>query len=495
LNKELGFKHKIRKFELITNRKKPRLNTMKTEESNRVWHIAKAGIAVVVLFCASQSAFAAATAATHIVRNTVTVDYQDLGANPFSSTDFVDITIDLIEAAPDAVLNGTLTDALNPVSPGELLSIVYTVTSNSNGEDEYSLDSGAGLTLGAGVVATDNSVVTFDLGATSAAISVAGVGVFETGDVAADAGTDISVPADSVNADGDLNGLVVGNIIVLDMFVGGDNVCTINKIEDGAGGFEANDVVIIEVDNCSLADGNLAIGDQIGERMEITLTVTIDPASLAGTVTVDMDVDFTGGAAPTEVDGTVITVVLADLQIYKYVRNITPATTGNSAGNACSAPFDCLTINGGDIYFSSGVTALPTEQLEYMVLLYNNAGDVQNVIVTDPFVIFTTYDAMSVQVVPDGTALDGGFTCSDVAGAGTCDVTGTFSASNSDDSLGNPTDFGGVDDNVLPSDPSDDIITVYAGHNGASANASETGTGGVIDTGAVSVVRYTVTID
>lgn len=460
---------------------------MNTKESNRVWHIAKAGIAVVMLFCASQSALAAATAANHIVRNTVTVDYQDLGANPFSSSDTVDITIDLIEAAPDAVLNGTLTDALNPVSPGEVLSIVYTVTSNSNGEDEYSLDSGAGLTLGAGVVATDNSIVTFDLGATSVAISIAGVGVFETGDVAADAGTDISVPADSVNADGDLNGLVVGDIIVLDMFVGGDNVCTINKIEDGTGGLEANDVVIIEVDNCSLADGTLAIGDQIGERMEITLSVTIDPASLAGTVTVDMDVDFTGGAAPTEVDGTVITVVLADLQIYKYVRNMTPATTGNAGGNLCDTdPFDCLTINGGDTYFSSGVTALPTEQLEYMVLLFNAAGDVQNVVVTDPFVIFTSYDDNSIEVIPEGVALDGAVAC-DVGTGFTCDVTGIFIGGNVDDFDG--ADFGGV--NV-------DVITAAGGLDSgllpAIAAADET-VGGLIRVGTVSVVRYTVTID
>jgi len=466
---------------------------MNTKESNRVWHLAKAGMAVVMLICASQSALAAATAANHIVRNTVTVDYQDLGGGAFSSSDTVDITIDLIEAAPDAVLNGTLTDSLNPVSPGEVLNVVYTVTSNSNGEDNYTLDVGAGLTLGAGVLATENSPITFDLGATSAAAEITGVGVFETGDVAADGGTDISVPADSVNADGNLNGLIVGDIIVLDMSTGGDNVCTVNKIEDGTGGLEANDVVIIEVDNCSLADGTLAIGDQIGERQDVTLVVTIGAGSAAGTVTVDMDVDFTGGATPTEVDGTVITVVLADLQIYKYVRNITPATTGNAGGNACTAAFDCLSV-GGTTYFSSGVTALPTERLEYMVLLYNNAGDVQNVIVTDPFVIFTSYDATSIQVIADTTALDGGGACS--AGAtGTCTVAGALTASNADDTLATGADFGGIDDNGTGGDPSDDIITVYAGHDGASGTASETGTGGVIDTGKVSVVRYTVTID
>ena len=474
--------------ELTINRKKAGRNTMNTKESSRVWHIAKASFAIVMLLFASQSALAAATAANHIVRHTVTVNYQDLGANPFSAVDTIDVTIALVKAAPDAVLNGTLTDALNAVSPGDVVNVVYTVTSNANGEDEYGFENE--LILDVGVQAISIGPIFF-LGATSAAVEITGVTVFETGDVAADAGTDISVPADSVNADGDLNGIALGDIIVLDMSVGGDNVCTVNRIADGSGGAEPNGVVIIEVDNCSQAGGTLSVGDQIGERKEIQSVVIIGANSNAGTVTVNMKVDYVGGVTPTEVNGTLITVVIADLQIYKYVRNITSAA-GNATGNTCTSAFDCLNV-GGTTYYSSGVTALPIEQLEYMVLLYNNAGDVQNVIVTDPFIIFTSYDPASIQVIADTTALDGTGTCA--AGAsGTCTVAGALSPTNADDTLVNGDDFGGVDDNGTGGDTSDDIITVYAGHDGTSANASETGTGGVIDAGAVSVVRYTVTI-
>jgi len=467
---------------------------MNTKESNRVWHTAKAGIAVVMLFCASQSALAAATAANHIVRNTVTVDYADLGGTTFSQFDSVDIIINTIKIAPDAVLNVSATDSLNPVSPGGVLNVVYTVTSNSNGPDDYTLNTGAGLVL-SGTTATDNSNVTFNLGATSSA-SIADITTFVGTTVAIGSGTSILVPADGDNTGGPniLNGLQIGETVVLDMG-GTDNQCTVLNIIEGAPGVEANATSTLEVHECLLTTGTLGLGDQIGERQDVTLVVSIDNASGPGTVVVNMEVDSTllpTGPATT-VTGTTITVVAADLQIYKFVRNV----TSGAPGTACTAtPFDCLSL-GGNTYYSAGVTALPTEQLEYLVLLYNNAGNVQNVVVTDPFVIFTSYDPLSIQVIPATTALDGGSACS-VGTSGTCTVAGALSASNADDSLGTIGDFGGVSDNVLIGDPSDDIITVAAGYDVAGLPAflpaSETGLGGVIDAGQVSVVRYTVTI-
>ncbi len=449
---------------------------MKTRKPHSVRDIAKLGVAVVMFFFASQSAIAGPTAANHIVRNTVTVNYEDLGGASFTDTKSVDITIDLLEAAPDAVLSVTQVDSFNPVSPGQIVSVVYTVTSNANGEDEYTLTSG-GLTLGAGVLATAGSDVVFVLGATSVAQEVT---AFQTSDVTADSGTDISVPADSVNADGILNGITVGEMIVLDMSVGGDNVCTVNKIEDGVASAEANGVVTIEVDNCSQASGTLSVGDQIGERQEVTLGITITAGSGSGTVTVDMNVDYTGGNTPAAVNNTVITVVEASLSIYKFVRNMTSGTSGNAGANSCTTAFSCLQLSG-ITYYSSGVTALPGEELEYIVLLYNNAGKVQNAIVTDPFVTFTTYKETSIQVIPETTANDNGGACS--AGAtGTCVVSGGLSSNNADDLLTSALDFGGVNA---------DVITVYAGTGADESTVS----GGEINADKVAVVRYVLVVD
>ncbi|XOV89365.1 MAG: hypothetical protein ACFHX7_05610 [Pseudomonadota bacterium] len=177
-----------------------------------------------------------------------------------------------------------------------------------------------------------------------------------------------------------------------------------------------------------------------------------------------------------------ITVLAANLQIYKFVRNLD--TFASNPASCGAAAFSCVVV-GGTTYYADGVSAQPGEDLEYIILLYNDGGDVQNVVVTDPFVNFTTYQATTIQVLPNTTAADGAGACS-AAATGTCTVTGSLSAANVDDTLATGGDFGGV--NTTP-DP--DEITVFAG-----AGANEVGAiGGTIDAGNVSVVRYLVQID
>lgn len=472
--------------------------------------VMKAAFAVVVMMSATTSAFAA-TSASHVIRNTVQVDYQDPGGNTYDSTDFVDVTTQLVATAPAVVFDAANSDSLNPVSPGETVNLLYTVTSDANGVDQYNtaisvtqLTTTGTSTTGTGTGPFGGNIV---LGGSNAAAAYAS-GDFETGDVAATNGTLILVPADNDGTDDNENGFEVGDIIVLTGT--GEIVCQVNAIVDSGSAdpaTQANATATIEVDRCgdnALDAGSvsfsLAIGDQLGERVTANFTVTPDAGADSGTL--DAETTYTsntdGGQSTT--DNQTITVVAADLQIYKFVRNVSGGTTGNDAadcnandsGNANNS-FECVDI-GGTLYYDSGVTAAPGEQLEYVVLLYNNAGTVQNVVVTDPVVAFTTYEATSIQIITqtvadDTTGAGGSGAClANASNSNTCFVDGSLSASNGSDAVDGG-DFGGI--------TGGNVLTISGGYDsgsGTTTPASET-VGGTIDPGSVSVVRYLINVD
>jgi hypothetical protein len=122
--------------------------------------------------------------------------------------------------------------------------------------------------------------------------------------------------------------------------------------------------------------------------------------------------------------------------------------------------------------------------LQYAILLFNQAGLVTSVTVTDPLVLFTTYvgDTASntgdtVDLIAQGTAADGGLDC-DTATTGTCVVTETGT---------DVTTFVYYDDSTS-------TITVSGGHDGFGVAVGDTN-GGQLDIGEVSVVFFDVTVD
>lgn len=422
-------------------------------------------------------------AATHIIRNEVTVDFDDAGGSPqTAATAQIDITVNLVEQAPSVTFDSVSSDPLDPVGVGETITLVYTVISQANGEDTY--------TVGTAQTPSPDGSVSFgtitpsspvSLGATTSAQGAAiTAGTFETGDVGDGAGTSITVPADDTGGDSILNGLVEGDIVQIS-----DGYCTVQDIIEPAATFEANATATLEVDQCTGVTVNLADGDQIGQRVSVSVEVT---GVTVTTGTIDVVVTFTAdsGANPSANGGTQGVVVVApNVQVFKFVANtdtaLNPAsctgTTGLSDANACVSV-------GGVTYYKSGVTTDPGDVLQYAIVIVNTGATATAVQVTDAIVAFTTFNT-GIGIYPSAAA-DPGVDTDCLTDAATCTFT--------DGDAVTATSGTGDDGAELNSGNVEASAGNVAGASTA-AITSDAFSGGELLNGEYSVVTFTVTVD
>ncbi len=416
-------------------------------------------------------------AATHIIRNSVTVDYDDAGgAAQTAATADVDITVNLVEAAPTVAFDSLASDPLDPVGVGETISLVYTVTSNANGLDTYTV--GTAQTPNPGGVVTFGTITPpspVSLGATTASLGAA-ISSFEAADVAAGAGTQITVPADD-NGDGaDINGLVIGDTVRV---AGG--ICIVNDITEPGAGNEANATATLEVDQC-VGTGTLNDADQIGEQLIVTVEVTGDTAGTA-----DVTVTFTSdtGTNPSANGGTQSVVIAApNVQVFKFVRNQTtannPASCTGTTGLADAAA--CVSI-GGNTYYKSGVTTDPGDTLDYAIVIVNSGALATAVQVTDAIAAFTTFSGATITVFPlaDSATPDVGADC--VTDGATCTIVDAGSLAATSATGDDAAELNGGN------------VEASAGHDGAGAAIGDATSGGELSVDEYSVVLFSVDVD
>jgi hypothetical protein len=440
-------------------------------------------LALVAVTLLATSQVFANLAATHIIRNEVSVDFSD-AANVFVATvtASTDITVNLVAAAPDAVLDAGASSALSAVSTNGTATLIFNVTSNANGLDTYEMESeaftGGASSNGESVTSGPNTVA---LGGSTATATLT---TFDTTDQTngTAAGTAIVVPADNDGSDANINGFAQGDLIVLGTDSGTfDIVCTVNDLTQPTAGNEANATATIWVDQCSVGTAHtLAAGDQLGERGTITVDITV--GTVAGTLNFDADIDYVGGGTGTSITQVVITVVATDLNVYKFVRNTDGTLNPACAGTA----LNCLVVDGAT-YHRSGVTANPGDTLQYAILLFNAGTSAVKVIqVTDDIAAFTTFDTGTIDLVPRGTADDTG-DCETVATSGTCTVTNTENSATSlatDGTAGD--DYGALVTNT---------VIVSGGHDGSGDAVATEIIGGELGVAEVSVVKFSVTLD
>jgi len=450
---------------------------MKSNIHKQRTRIAQFGFAVFALFGFSQLAQAATLAADHVIQNAVTVDFFDSagngvggGATAFQVSGTVDITVNLVQAAPQ-VTNIT-TDSLDPVSTSQAVTLIFEITSNANGLDTYNLENGAlanttGTPAGASTVGTP-SPDPLALGGTSFASATAldfdAFGVPST--------TAVIVPMDSLAGD-DLSGFTggIGEVLVFratgttGTATAGDVVCTVASITDGA---IVNDTALITIVSPCDSGGvvrEVVEGDQIGERANISIVVTAGPD--AGVMDFSADVFNSDNNDSTPTGDISITVVAADLRVEKFVRNTT--TAGNNPTCGTTVPFECLVIQSGATFYASGVTADPGDTLEYAILLYNVGGQVTGVSGVDPFVLFTTYSDNSARLYPTATASTGAATCHTTNGTCTVD-NGAAGAP----TVVSPTDDDVAADDFVFVDPTGEEVVFSAGDTGTPGAAPAT---------------------
>ena len=453
-----------------------------------VGRLAKAGVAILFMMVGAQAMAAnAGAAATTTLENIASATYTSAAsATPITATsNAVVITINLVPAFPTvAFASSTPTDLLNLVE-GQTATLTYTLTSNANGPDDYTVIVGetsvinitgtvataAAITLGGSTVAVDSTI---DAGCLTVASS----------------NCVITLPNDASAGTGGVNGLDLGDTVVFE----GGQVCTIapsGTLTDTGGLTSLGGTLSsIEVTGCSGAAGTIVAGTSVYEQATQTVAVLIDVTSpgAPGTATLQVTAIVDGSPAITSAALTDLPVqaYVIDLTISKFVRNVTESGLNPACGLTA---LSCLNVDGV-LYHASGVTANPTNILEYAILASNNGGPVTEIILTDDLTAFSSFNGLTgtSKILVETTAANNSSGLCAAVGGTTDGTQGTCILS-----AGTPIDA--TDATAV----ADDTITVSAGDNGSNG-ATNSGVvtgqaGGELAVGKVSVVLFQVTVD
>lgn len=414
-------------------------------------------VMLTMLVAAPQDA-QAVTAAQSTVKNVVTVSYGDGAGFTTTATATNFVIVDLVAAAPTLSAPGDAT-----VSAGGLASFTYTITTNANGEDVFTLSDDAGTTdVNVSAPTTDyysDAALTTLVAASK--ITLGASDVYSDITIGVGGVATIIVPADQTPG-ASVNGIEQNDTVVIT--IGGtDYIFSVTAVTDSG---SANSVGTSTIDVYSAAAVGLTAtqGTLIREKQTFYLAVAVGTLQGTGDGSHTIILTASDGANPTT-DTTVTTISGPSLQVDKYSANFT-AASGSNATNF-------LTMTDGytgasHTYFpsGSGVVAKPGETVGYVVIVRNTgAGDATNVVVVDPIPVYTTYNVGSMALDP---------------------YTNTGTTLTINDGLN-------VDPGDLKADSRE--VTVYAGDGGGGTGAYGAGTGGTLPGGSTSYVTFAVTVD
>lgn len=316
-------------------------------------------LAVLTVFAASPRNAMAATAVGTAISNTVTVTWTG-GTNSASAT----VNVIIKESAPTLAFVSSVPASLASVAEAAAITLNYTLTSTSNGDDSYDLS--APFADNSAVITTPTETVnggttTVSLGASMA---LADVTV---------ANADITIPGLAVD-----HGLASGETVII-----GGTSYTINSVSD-----DGNDTTLT-LDTAI----TITAGTPIYERLEFTVTFTsgtLQGANTTGDHDITTTAIVTGNATLNGTDLRTVTVTKAALGITK------------AADVADAKPGDTITYK--------------------IVVTNNGSADASSVVITDPLPAFTTYVAGSAESSANAAATYGaGNTALDDDTAGTPD--------------------------------------------------------------------------
>ena len=428
---------------------------MKTKDYSPGGFKNRKGVLLAVAFSSfvfAETAHANTSAGT-VLRNSVTVNYDDAAGTPQpAETDSVDVTVNLVPAVTWGAAPPDQTTNSNSPLPG---AYIITLTNGGNGSDSFAI--------------TDNTV---DAGTCSAgSLSAESFGFITPVTL----GATVSSGAATFNSP--LPGqstIPVSNLVAADfilddrVIIGGNPYVVVSASADG-NGTTPDSLVVTGDATTDVAGAGVQIGEQIdfsyggsGNAGTMSVATATGCAHNHELVATGSDQSALGnGQATDTVNGWQTFVVFSALSVDKFVRN-----TGAN-GNPSSLPDASY---AGNDYWIAGVSGKPGDILEYLVVMTNSsAGKATDVVFNDTLPSFTLY-------VGNSTAVD-------TNGDGTFDTT----AGGEDETAAD----GGI---IVQSGSS---LTVYAGINGDDSVP----TGGEIlapvlpATTVVSAVRYQVTID
>lgn len=435
------------------------------------------------------------SAGNTIIRNQVTVNYQNsLGvAQTASLSNVVDITVTTVIAAPKiGVINP------NPGATGALgATQAYSVEiiTNSTGPGSVTLSAADGGAINMSVSATTPSIptTTVFLGSTTIDPSEAKIGaaqnVASLGTITLNIPNDGGVPTDLAASGGpggagarvNMNALAVNDTVYIydgTNYFGKFLVTAVVAPAVGAGTTAANGSITLQNTSGAAVAFTPQYDWMIVEAK--TLNVTVTQGAMSGANTSGSWVTtFTGTTGAGTGTATVTTnATIGKITVTKYVRNVTVPIAGASA---ITPP-----INGGGVtFYQTGVSGKPSDVMEYLYLINNSgAALVKAVVATDAVPVYTKLVSSS-----------GAYGANNTGGA-----TGTFAVAyrtgnatdqslKVDNSSGNNTIAWGKSSGTTAGS----TMTFYLGNN--SNNGGLPTSGGEIASAETAYVVYRVTID
>ncbi|BBO75163.1 hypothetical protein DSCW_25800 [Desulfosarcina widdelii] len=311
-------------------------------------------ISIIALFflftlCVHIGRALADVAANSQIVSEATLTFDD-GSGSQTVTASVTVTVSHVPGIPtiDSPADGTIAYA----GAGTELDFTYIITANGNGPDTYTIASSVtGQTNTSGANATLASS-TVDLGAT---VTVSG----STDSV-------LQVPSDGDDTDSSVNGIAVGDTVVVD-----GETRTVTAISDPATGTATITL------SAALSAAPTA-GVSILEQATVTLTVSSGTVVTTGTdIVVTAQTTASSSAGSSTADEVQATYTSGSATLTKYVRNVTDpnGTTGATS----------FTVNSDtNDYYTDGVTGVPGDTLEYLLLVENaGSGDVTDCAIDD----------------------------------------------------------------------------------------------------------------
>ena len=346
---------------------------MRNYKTTRIREIILSTFVLMALIAFSSASAFASTASNAIIRNTVTVAYNDTdGTAQTPETAWAEVTVNLRAATP------TLSKPDDrSTDPATAAIYSYTITSNANGPDTYNLSA---------VITNETGINTSSISILPTPDTILGASTVATaGSILATGTTVIVVPADDAPG-GPVNGITAGSTVVIN-----GEIFTVDSVDDDNGGTSGTSTITVNGNGTVTA---IAYGDQIGEQGILLLTVTpgtVTTNSPPPTITVVTTI--WGSNSVNVTDETITTIDVADLSVVK-VADVT--------------------------------SAAPGETITYTITVTNNGNsNATAATVTDPVPQFTSYVASStrlngITVVGDGSAspLVGGLLVDDNAGRG-----------------------------------------------------------------------------
>lgn len=312
------------------------------------------------LMVAAGIALSATSALANTAANTAIVNSARLTYTGGSASATVTVTVNLVPSTPNVTItnaNGAYTATDTPALTDSVI-----ITSTANGPANY--------TVAPSVSASTNATAPSVTGGTTVSIGAS----VTTGSSAT---TYVTVPASGASGNNSaVNGIGVNSTVV---FTVNGNAYTrsITSTTDNVDGtFMLNWTSAIPGADVPAA------GVQVGEQKTVNLSVkpgTIVTAGTNITVTVTAVVSTTGAANATATNGTPNnwTSASPNIQMTKYVRNVTTGAAGSSGATS----FTVNTVTS--TFYTAGVTGKPGDTLEYVIQATNSGADINGCAISD----------------------------------------------------------------------------------------------------------------